>query len=295
MSYYDNHLGTSFGGWLTYDSNGNTIGFATNKHSFRDYGLYPRNKPVISTPEIQKINYEVPGRDGLYDATEALTGDVHYYNRTGSWEFTQTGGRGKWDATYHKLKNDLHGQRKMIVIDEERDGYYVGRISVDEPTYDDKRGIAIFKISADLEPYKNAFTLSSEPWLWDPFSFTDGYIGSYTGKTLISKPGDEGVVRWTIRGTKKPIVPHIILEKDPNWNYYSYGGDGTPHIKFRYQYYVDGESVMRTIDLVEGDNIDQIPELVLRYGITYYMVFWGRYNDPNGRGYVKLSYREGWL
>ena len=32
-------------------------------HSAVDFGLYPRSKPVITAPEIQSNELEVPGRD----------------------------------------------------------------------------------------------------------------------------------------------------------------------------------------------------------------------------------------
>lgn len=304
MSIYEYHYGVSFGIYPINDTAPspetqetiNIMGYGTNGHSYRNFGLHPRSKPVISAPEIQKIEYEIPGRDGLYDATEALTGDVHFYNRTGTFEYTQTGGRKLWDATYHKLKNQLHGTKKAIILDEEPDGYYTGRLTVEEPTYDDKRGIAYFKITADLEPWKKSLTLSNQDWLWDPFSFEVGVINPNTGLTLIAEPGAASAVMWHIIGNRMPVVPHVFLHKYEKWDYSADGRDGKPHIKFKYQWADhDHNDHTRTIDLVEGDNVDQIPELVLRQGIAYDFEFWGVDGDPNGCGYVHVSYREGWL
>ena len=284
---YETNYGTSFGGWFVYDSNGNTVGFETTAHSFRGFGLYPRSKPVISAPEVQIVKFKVPGRDGEIDATESLTGDIHYYNRTGTWEFTQTGGRLKWDSTYHELKNRLHGQQKTLVIDEERDTYYVGRITVEEPSYDSKRGVAYFTLTADLEPYKKSFTKTTEPWLWDTFSFETGVIPEYMGKTIIAEPGPVSAITWTVTGSRMPVVPHVILEK--------FTSEETPNIEFTYSYTEDGVAHTRTISLDVGDNVDKLPELVIRQGITYTFYFAGVQDDPTGRGYVSISYREGWL
>ena len=228
MEYYANHLGTTFG--FSFSA---TYGIYDAAHSYRTFGLHPKGKPVIGTPDPQEHKVVVPGRNGDLDMTTALTGDVHYGNRTGKWEFTQTGGRRVWDVTYHKLKNMLHGKTKHILMDEERDGYYTGRVYVEEPQYDDKKGVAYFTITADLEPYKRALNAATQKWLWDPFNFETGFIyqpaeipmllASPSHDAFISYngyfPPETQIVNVNIPANTMPITPVIyilpVLEDSP--------------------------------------------------------------------------------
>jgi len=284
---YNDHFGTAFGIYSITDSTpgheGDIKGYGTHWHSYRDYGLHPRKKPVITTPTVRTVMIDIPGRDGLYDATEALTGDIHYANRKGTFEYVQTGGRSLWDGTYYKLKNELHGQRKDIIIDEEPDGYYTGRLFVEEPTYDDKKGVAYFTITADLEPWKKALTLIDQDWLWDPFSFENGVIQPKTGNTLIAEHGSASAIQWDIIGTRMPVVPHVYLEN-------AEGDSFTPTINMTY---TNINGVEKTVMLTLGDNVDNTPDFQIREGEHHVVKFEGV--GQNGRGVVRMSYREGWL
>lgn len=240
---FERQFGTSFGfvksatkpsGYSTKDAI--VAGIYTHGHSFRDYGLYPVEKPVITAPEIQVNEVEVPGRDGLLDATEALDGIVHYYNREGTFKFSKVGDRSQWDAAYAMLKNDLHGKRKQIVIDEEADGYYYGRITVEEPEYDKEKKTAIFELTANLEPFKYDFAESYEDWLWDPFSFVTGVIREY-GSITITNSGS--VVLY---GSKITTVPDIYVTS------------GSLSVSW------SGHSA---VALSTGSNIEKTPDLVL--------------------------------
>lgn len=265
---YINNYGTSFGfvkaatrpsGYKASDAIVN--GIYTHGHSFRDYGLYPTEKPVIVTPEIQVTEIEVQGRDGLLDATEALDGIVHYYNREGTFRFSVVGNRKRWDAVYAKLKNDLHGKRKQIIIDEEKDGYYQGRLTVEEPEYDYEKGTAIFEITANLEPFKYDFSQSDEPWLWDPFSFVTGVIHN-NGTTTISGSGT-----MVLYGSKITTVPDIYVVS------------GSLSVSWA------GHSA---VSLDTGSNVEKTPDLILTDSAPITLNF-------TGTGSVKVVFRTGVL
>lgn len=265
---YINHYGTSFGfvqaatrpeGYKASDEI--MKGIYTHGHSFRDFGLYPTEKPVIIAPEVQVTEIEVPGRDGILDTTETLDGLVHYYNREGIFLFSQVGGRNKWDGTYELLKNELHGKRKQIIIDEEANGYYEGRLTVEEPEYDSERGVAYFEITANLEPFKYDFTESDEDWLWDPFSFITGVIREY-GETAISSSGS-----IVLYGSKISTVPDIYVVS------------GNLSVSW------DGHSA---VELDEGSNIEKTPDLILTDEAPITLNF-------TGTGTVKVKFRTGVL
>lgn len=265
---YIDHYGTSFGFVLSETrpagykkSDMIMAGIYTHGHSFRDYGLYPAEKPVIETPEIQTSEIEIPARDGILDATEALDGMVHYYNRTGTFRFSQVGGRKKWDSTYSMLKNNLHGKRMPIIIDEELDGFYEGRLTVNEPEYNSKTGVAIFEIEANLDPFKYGFTESNDDWLWDPFSFVTGVIREY-GETQITTSGS-----ITLYGSRMPVVPDIYVIS------------GSLSVSWA------GHSA---VALDTGSNFEKTPDLVLTDEAPITLNF-------TGTGKVKVIYPTGVL
>ena len=57
------------------------------KHSYRDWGLVLKSRPVISPPTPKTKLIQVPGSDRVIDLTESLTGAVHYELRQMSFEF----------------------------------------------------------------------------------------------------------------------------------------------------------------------------------------------------------------
>ena len=265
---YEYNYGTSFGFSKTQSTGMKPIvnGIYTDAHSFRDFGLYPKEKPVIETPEVQVTEIEVPGRDGRIDTSELLDGIVHYYNRQGTFKFSQIGGRETWDSTYALLKKKLHGKRKQIVIDEEPDGYYEGRITVEEPEYDSERKVAYFELSANLEPFKYRFMESDEDWLWDPFSFINGVINEACGETQITNSGTV-----TIIGGQNAVVPNIIVSNISGSHFYvSYPGH------------------TGNVELFAGDNLDNTPDLILKDDEDITLTF-------TGTAKVRIKFRAGVL
>lgn len=260
---YYNHFGTSFG----FSKSGTSAqkicnGLYTACHSFRDLGLYPRSKPIIKTPEVQTSEIEIIGKDGVFDTTESIDGTVHFFNREGVFEFSNISGRDTWDLTYEKLKR-LHGRKMKIVIDEEKDGYYYGRINIDDPDYDDKKGIAYYTIVADLEPFKYDFNTTIEPWLWDPFSFTKGIIRDYSN-IIITNSGN-----IKIYGSRIPVVPDIyVVSGNLNVTYTNMNG------------------VQKTVSLETGSNIEKIYDLYLINDSPVVLQF-------SGTGTLRIEYQTG--
>lgn len=101
-----------------------------NKHSFRDYGMWLRERPHVGNPE-PKIDYvEIPGADGVLDVTEAVTGEVKYGEREMLFRFSVQADIAEQQNIKMRLRNDLHGKRMHIVLDEDSDYYYDGRVNV---------------------------------------------------------------------------------------------------------------------------------------------------------------------
>lgn len=121
-------------------------------HSYRAWGLMLTKMPFVSPPEADEKLITVPGSNVVIDLTEALAGTVTYRPREIRCEFVTVENREKWAELYSEILNALHGKRMEIVLDNDPDYYYVGRISVGE--FEPDRKTAALTISATVEPYK---------------------------------------------------------------------------------------------------------------------------------------------
>ena len=123
-----------------------------NKHSFRAWNLILKSRPVISPPVPKTKLIKVPGTNTVIDLTEALTGEVKYEPRNIFCEFTVIGGRSEWPAVYSDILDEIHGQRMQIVMDDDPNYYYFGRVAVDQ--WKSEKATATIVITAEVEPYK---------------------------------------------------------------------------------------------------------------------------------------------
>lgn len=125
-----------------------------NKHSFRTWNLLLKSRPVISPPVPKTKMIQVPGTNTVIDLTEALTGEVKYETRTIRCEFCVIGGRSKWSAVYSAILNEIHGKRMQIIMDDDPNYYYIGRVAVEE--WESEKVTSTIVITAEVEPYKQS-------------------------------------------------------------------------------------------------------------------------------------------
>ena len=136
----------------------NQIKFGTYK-SYDDLYLICTKK-TIGSPTVKESTVEVEGGDGVLDYTEYF-GDVKYSNRQLRFEFESLVPQSQFPELYSAVLDALHGKKVQIVLDEDSDFYYVGRLSVSDFT--NNRGIGSIKVDCDCDPYKykkNATTVS---------------------------------------------------------------------------------------------------------------------------------------
>lgn len=235
--------------------NGVTFG---SKHSYRDWGLFLKSRPVISPPTPKTVYVDIPGSDGVIDLTESLTGDVKFNNRTITCEFVVLDARNKWSNIYSEIMDYLHGQQMKVRFDEDPTYYYMGRLQVNEWKSDKVTSTIV--IEGNVEPYKMEMFSSLEDWEWDSFNFETGIIRDYNELRV-----DESLI-FTIEGRRKSVVPTFIVTSD----------DGSG-LKVRFN------SV--TYDLPDGSN--RVLNIVIRDGKnTLYFT---------GNGTVSIDYRGGRL
>lgn len=126
-----------------------------NKHTYRAWKLLLKSNPVISSPKPKTKIILVPGTNTVIDLTESLTGgEVKYEPRTIQCEFYVMGGRSKWPAVYTAILNEIHGKKLKIIMDDDPNYYYFGRVAIDD--FKSDKTAASIVITAEVEPYKRA-------------------------------------------------------------------------------------------------------------------------------------------
>lgn len=121
-----------------------------NLHSYTDFRLLLTSKK-IEVPATKTETIEVAGADGVLDLTDFF-GEVKYSNRHLTFEFATNVDKNEFITLFSEIQNALHGKRMKIILDDDPDFYYIGRVSVNEWQAD--RNIGLVTISCDCEPYK---------------------------------------------------------------------------------------------------------------------------------------------
>ncbi len=121
-----------------------------NYHSYNDFSLILSNK-TIGTPSPKTEEIDIPGGDGVLDLTEFF-GEVKYSNRELSFEFSTIVPQEGFMDLFTKVQNALHGQKMQIVLDDDAEWAYFGRITVSE--WKAEKSIGKLTIDCDCEPYK---------------------------------------------------------------------------------------------------------------------------------------------
>ncbi len=121
-----------------------------NLHTYNDFSLILSSKK-IGVPKPKTELLEVPGADEPIDFTEFF-GDVKFDNRKLEFEFTTLVPQSEFMTLFSRIQNTLNGKRMQIVLDEDPNFYYSGRVSVKEWLAD--QSIGKITIECDCDPYK---------------------------------------------------------------------------------------------------------------------------------------------
>ena len=128
---------------------GVTIG---DKHSYHDMKLILTAYPEISPPKEKTKLVEVPGLDGALDLSRVHTGYMQYHRRSMWLEFAILAPRARWPQIHSDIMDALHGEEMTIILDDDPEYGYTGRLSVD--AFDPQKVTSGVTITADIEPYK---------------------------------------------------------------------------------------------------------------------------------------------
>ena len=102
-------------------------------HTGYDLNMVMTEK-ILTPPEAQTYEVEIPGRNGFLDMSDYLTGEPTYKNRTLSFSFFGNGSRETVLSLIDRMSS-LHGYNMQIEVDDLEGWYFEGRASV---SYTDK-------------------------------------------------------------------------------------------------------------------------------------------------------------
>lgn len=149
-----------------------TVTFGT-KNSYDDFGLILTDKN-IGFPEPKLEEVDVIGADGVIDLSEVLNDDIKYKTRKLQFTFTVLKGNKYWASTVADIANYLHGKKLRIQMDFDPAYYYTGRCKIN--SFKTSKRLCTITIDAECEPYRLDINGNGEKWLWDTFSFQNGFI-----------------------------------------------------------------------------------------------------------------------
>lgn len=120
-------------------------------HTAADWGMLLTNKD-IEPPKAKTKTISIEGRDGDIDLTETL-GAVRYDSRKLSFKFLLI------DGTYQERLDTIanvlqyvHGKRMTVLLDDDKDFYFVGRCRV--TTAQSNASIGEVAIEVEADPYR---------------------------------------------------------------------------------------------------------------------------------------------
>lgn len=134
----------------------NGVKFDT-KHSYDDLDLILSSK-TIGSPSVKITTVDIPGADGVLDFTEFF-GEPKYNNRTLTFEFRSIKAFSAQLAQDSSVKNALHGKKMKIVLDDDPNYYFYGRVSVGD--WESENNIGKVTITCDCDPYKRKQTVTT--------------------------------------------------------------------------------------------------------------------------------------
>ena len=172
-------------------------------HTYKNLSLILTSK-TIGQPTVKTEYVEVLGADGQLDLTEAF-GDIKYNNRKLTFVFTVSEFNENWSTIYTRVLNNFHGKKMKIVLDDDPNYYYVGRVNVSD--YTSSKKIGNITIDVDAEPFK------------------------YKQNLTIVTRNVSGTVTVDFYNSRKTVIPKFVtnaqVQLTHNGNTYTIAGSGT--------------------------------------------------------------------
>lgn len=242
-----------------------------DKNTWDDWKILPTERPVFAPPKPKTTYIDIPGGNGALDLSESLTGYPIYENRTGSFTFRVMNDYVEWYERYTEIMEYLHGRSMNAILADDPNYFYKGRFTVDSWASGDTW--SQITIGYTVDPYKWSVLSSVDPWLWDPFNFSNGVILEETFSSIkIDSPNG-----WTASTFDANMFGRAPIS--PTFNVSDSNG---LMVRFINTYL----GIDETVYLIDGKNA--IPDFVFYGQSSYTLMF-------KGVGTVSIEFRVGRL
>lgn len=180
----------------------------SGKNTYGEWEMYPTSRPHVAPPEVKTSYVDLPGADGGLDYTDLLTGEPRYGYRKGSWEFLLIP-QDRWAAVYRSLVNFLHGKQHTVILEDDPNYVYTGRLSVNE--WQSAAHNSLITIDYILEPFPRNISGQEE-------DEEENQILSMAS-TLLNKEKYAGMVIGKLNGAATLIYPDMLFDNGDNIAY----------------------------------------------------------------------------
>ena len=220
----------------------------SGKNTYTEWGIVPTSRPVVAMPEVKTTYVDLPGSHGVLDYTTLLLGEAPLGQREGSWEFVCKPGA-EWVSVYESIANFIHGERLPIILEDDPDHIYIGRLALNEWKSDKDR--SIITIDYNIDPFKfNTETVEGTQCVWRTgktelvrtiqFNVTDSAT-----KTFVNRGTKSAVPLFvcsaSFTATKGTTTINLVsgqntnanITLEPGENTISFSGSGTIKISYR--------------------------------------------------------------
>lgn len=204
-----------------------------SRHSYFSMGLLLKKYPKITPPAPRTKYVEVLGTDSTLDISKIQTGRILFDRRTITMEFNIMGPRSEWPEIHSGIMDELHGMEKEIILDDDPEYCYTGRLSVSG--FDPDKVTSGVTITASVEPYKTRLKATIR-------SVT--VSGSRTERISVSRKPviplitASTAMKMTFGGVAYDLaagentIPDVILYHDAD-NTFVFTGDGNVTLEYR--------------------------------------------------------------
>lgn len=180
----------------------------SGKNTYGEWEMYPTSRPHIAPPEVKTNYVDLPGADGGLDYTDLLTGEPRFGYRKGSWEFLLIP-QEKWASVYRSLVQYLHGRRHTVILEDDPNFVYSGRLSVNE--WKSEPHNSLITIDYILEPFARDISGEQED------ERTNEILDA--ANELLSKQENAGMIIAKVPGGAVLIDPSMLFENGDNIAY----------------------------------------------------------------------------
>ena len=137
------------------------LNHARKQHTYRRFYLLPTEAPYIESADAQTHYIDADNADGSIDLTE-LGDTLAFQTRHGKFSFKLYAPSDRWAFLLSRVMNELHGKRMYVVLDDDPDYVYTGRLKVATITKQSKA--AYLTIEGDFNWARDDFDEAFADW-----------------------------------------------------------------------------------------------------------------------------------